>query len=196
MLVVGLTGGIGAGKSLVARNFSDLGAVVVDADHLARIAIEKGSSGFAEVVARFGDSILHNGDIDRKALAAVVFSDEVARQDLEAITHPRIKALFKRAVDELRPNEILIYEIPLLVETGASDNFDFIITVEAPLELRRKRLLERGMQSFEIEQRIAAQAPEQGRTSVADSVIVNDGDEDHLLRSVENLWEDLERRSK
>jgi dephospho-CoA kinase len=196
MLVVGLTGGIGAGKSLVARNFSDLGAVVVDADHLARIAIEKGSSGFAEVVARFGDSILHNGDIDRKALAAVVFSDEVARQDLEAITHPRIKALFKRAVEELRPNEILIYEIPLLVETGASDNFDFIITVEAPLELRRKRLLERGMQSFEIEQRIAAQAPEQGRTSVADSVIVNDGDEDHLLRSVENLWEDLERRSK
>ena len=196
MLVVGLTGGIGAGKSLVARNFSDLGAVVVDADHLARIAIEKGSSGFAEVVARFGDSILHNGDIDRKALAAVVFSDEVARQDLEAITHPRIKALFKRAVEELRPNEILIYEIPLLVETGASDNFDFIITVEAPLELRRKRLLERGMQSFEIEQRIAAQAPEQGRTSVADAVIVNDGDEDHLLRSVENLWEDLERRSK
>lgn len=196
MLVVGLTGGIGAGKSLVARNFSDLGAVVVDADHLARIAIEKGSSGFAEVVARFGDSILHNGDIDRKALAAVVFSDEVARQDLEAITHPRIKALFKRAVEELRPNEILIYEIPLLVETGASDNFDFIITVEAPLELRRKRLLERGMQSFDIEQRIAAQAPEQGRTSVADAVIVNDGDEDHLLRSVENLWEDLERRSK
>jgi dephospho-CoA kinase len=196
MLVVGLTGGIGAGKSLVARNFSDLGAVVVDADHLARIAIEKGSSGFAEVVARFGDSILHNGDIDRKALAAVVFSDEVARQDLEAITHPRIKALFKRAVEELRPNEILIYEIPLLVETGASDNFDFIITVEAPLELRRKRLLERGMQSFEIEQRIAAQAPEQGRTSVADAVIVNDGDDDHLLRSVENLWEDLERRSK
>jgi dephospho-CoA kinase len=196
MLVVGLTGGIGAGKSLVARNFSDLGAVVVDADHLARIAIEKGSSGFAEVVARFGDSILHNGDIDRKALAAVVFSDEVARQDLEAITHPRIKALFKRAVEELRPNEIMIYEIPLLVETGAGDNFDFIITVEAPLELRRKRLLERGMQSFEIEQRIAAQAPEQGRTSVAHAVIVNDGDEDHLLRSVENLWEDLERRSK
>jgi dephospho-CoA kinase len=196
MLVVGLTGGIGAGKSLVARNFSDLGAVVVDADHLARIAIEKGSSGFAEVVARFGDSILHNGDIDRKALAAVVFSDEVARQDLEAITHPRIKALFKRAVEELRPDEIMIYEIPLLVETGARDNFDFIITVEAPLELRRKRLLERGMQSFEIEQRIAAQAPEQGRTSVAHAVIVNDGDEDHLLRSVENLWEDLERRSK
>jgi dephospho-CoA kinase len=196
MLVVGLTGGIGAGKSLVARNFSDLGAVVVDADYLARIAIEKGSSGFAEVVARFGDSILHNGDIDRKALAAVVFSDEVARQDLEAITHPRIKALFKRAVEELRPNEIMIYEIPLLVETGAGDNFDFIITVEAPLELRRKRLLERGMQIFEIEQRIAAQAPEQGRTSVAHAVIINDGDEDHLLRSVENLWEDLERRSK
>jgi dephospho-CoA kinase len=196
MLVVGLTGGIGAGKSLVARNFSDLGAVVVDADHLARIAIEKGSSGFAEVVARFGDSILHNGDIDRKALAAVVFSDQAAREDLESIIHPRIKALFKRAVEALGPNEIMIYEIPLLVETGASENFDFIITVEASLELRRKRLLERGMQSFEIEARIAAQAPEEGRTSVAHAVIINDGDEDHLLRSVENLWEDLERRSK
>jgi dephospho-CoA kinase len=196
MLVVGLTGGIGAGKSLVARNFSDLGAVVVDADHLARIAIEKGSSGFAEVVARFGDSILKNGDIDRKSLADIVFKDSNARADLEAITHPRIRALFKQAVEALGPHDILIYEIPLLVETSAGNNFDFIVTVEAPLEIRKKRLQERGMQSFDIEQRIAAQAPEQGRVEVAHAVITNDGDEDHLLRSVENLWEDLERRSK
>jgi dephospho-CoA kinase len=196
MLVVGLTGGIGSGKSLVARNFSDLGAVVVDADHLARIAIEKGSSGFAEVVARFGDTILKNGDIDRRALADIVFKDSRARTDLEAITHPRIKALFKQAVEGLGSDDILIYEIPLLVETSAGDNFDFIVTVEAPLEMRRKRLLERGMQSSDIEQRIATQAPEQGRIEVAHAVITNDGDEDHLLRSVENLWEDLERRSK
>jgi dephospho-CoA kinase len=196
MLVVGLTGGIGAGKSLVARNFSDFGAVVVDADHLARIAIQKGSSGFAEVVARFGDSILKNGDIDRKSLADIVFKDSSARADLEAITHPRIRALFKQAVEALGPHDILIYEIPLLVETSAGDNFDFIVTVEAPLEIRKKRLQERGMKSSDIEQRIAAQAPEQGRVQVAHAVITNDGDEDHLLRSVENLWEDLERRSK
>jgi dephospho-CoA kinase len=196
MLVVGLTGGIGAGKSLVARNFSDFGAVVVDADHLARIAIQKGSSGFAEVVARFGDSILKNGDIDRKSLADIVFKDSSARADLEAITHPRIRALFKQAVEALGPHDILIYEIPLLVETSAGDNFDFIVTVEAPLEIRKKRLQERGMKSSDIEQRIAAQAPEQGRVEVAHAVITNDGDEDHLLRSVENLWEDLERRSK
>jgi dephospho-CoA kinase len=196
MLVVGLTGGIGAGKSLVARNFSDFGAVVVDADHLARIAIQKGSSGFAEVVARFGDSILKNGDIDRKSLADIVFKDSSARADLEAITHPRIRALFKQAVEALGPHDILIYEIPLLVETSAGDNFDFIVTVEAPLEIRKKRLQERGMKSSDIEQRIGAQAPEQGRVQVAHAVITNDGDEDHLLRSVENLWEDLERRSK
>lgn len=196
MLVVGLTGGIGAGKSLVARYFSDLGAVVVDADHLARVALEKGSSGFDEVVARFGDSILKSGELDRKALAEIVFSDASARADLEAITHPRIKALFKQAVSGLDADEIMIYEIPLLVETSATENFDFVVTVEAPLEIRKARLLQRGMQPGEIEKRIAAQAPEEGRVAIADAVIRNDGDEDHLLRSVENLWEDLERRSK
>lgn len=196
MLVVGLTGGIGAGKSLVAQNFSELGATVVDADQLARIAIEKGSVGFDEVISRFGDSILLNGDIDRKALAQIVFSDEAARKDLENIIHPRVKELFKRAVDALDAGEILIYEIPLLVETDAQDNFDFIVTVEADLELRKKRLQARGMAPSEIERRISAQASEDSRTSIADAVIRNDGDEDQLLRAVENLWEDLVRRSK
>lgn len=196
MLVVGLTGGIGAGKSLVAQNFSELGATVVDADQLARIAVAKGSAGFDEIVARFGDAILKNGEIDRRALAEIVFNDAVARADLEAITHPKIRALFKKAVEDLAPEEIMIYEIPLLVETSASNHFDFIVTVEAPMEIRKERLLKRGMQPNEIEKRIAAQAPEEGRIAIANVVIHNDGDEDHLLRSVENLWEDLERRSK
>jgi dephospho-CoA kinase len=196
MLVVGLTGGIGAGKSLVAQNFSELGATVVDADQLARIVVAKGSTGFDEIVARFGDAILKNGEIDRKALAEIVFNDAVARADLEAITHPKIRALFKKAVEDLAPEEIMIYEIPLLVETNAAENFDFIVTVEAPMEIRKERLLKRGMQPNEIEKRIAAQTPEEGRISIANVVIHNDGDEDHLLRSVENLWEDLERRSK
>jgi dephospho-CoA kinase len=196
MLIVGLTGGIGAGKSLVAQNFSELGATVVDADQLARIAVAKGSAGFDEVVARFGDAVLKNGDLNRQALAEIVFSDSNARTDLEAITHPKIRALFKKAVADLAPEEIMVYEIPLLVETKAGENFDFIVTVEAPLEIRKERLLERGMQPAEIDKRIAAQAPEEGRIAIANAVIRNDGDEDHLLRSVENLWEDLERRSK
>ena len=94
MLVVALTGGIGAGKSTVAQNFAELGALVVDADQLARIAIERGSDGFAEVLLRFGDDIILNGDIDRKKLAEIVFSDEAARKDLEKIIHPRVQATF------------------------------------------------------------------------------------------------------
>jgi dephospho-CoA kinase len=196
MLVVGLTGGIGAGKSSVAENFAHLGAVVVDADHLARIAIERGSEGFDEVVLRFGESILRNGDIDRKALAEIVFSDENARKDLEGIIHPRVRDLFIGVVADLEHDQILIYEIPLLVETSSQGNFDFIITVEADLELRKERLLKRGMYISEINRRIDSQASESSRVAVADAVIRNDGDEDTLLRAVENLWEDLQRRSK
>ena len=196
MLVVGLTGGIGAGKSSVAENFAHLGAVVVDADHLARIAIERGSEGFDEVVLRFGESILRNGDIDRKALAEIVFSDENARKDLELIIHPRVRDLFIGVLADLEHDQILIYEIPLLVETSSQGNFDFIITVEADLELRKERLLKRGMYISEINRRIDSQASESSRVAVADAVIRNDGDEDTLLRAVENLWEDLQRRSK
>ena len=196
MLVVGLTGGIGAGKSSVAENFAHLGAVVVDADQLARIAIERGSEGFDEVVLRFGESILRNGDIDRKALAEIVFSDENARKDLEGIIHPRVRDLFIGVVTDLEHDQILIYEIPLLVETSSQGNFDFIITVEADLELRKERLLKRGMYISEINRRIDSQASESSRVTVADAVIRNDGDEDTLLRAVENLWEDLQRRSK
>lgn len=195
-LVVGLTGGIGVGKSLVAQYFAELGARVVDADELARVAIERGSDGFDDVVERFGEEILRDGDIDRKALAAIVFSDPSARRDLEAIVHPRVRQLFNRVLADLAAGEVLIYEIPLLVETSAEGNFDCIITVEAPLELRRERLLKRKMALSEIDRRIANQADEAARTAVADMVIRNDGDEDQLLRSVENIWEDLERRSK
>jgi dephospho-CoA kinase len=195
-LVVGLTGGIGAGKSLVAQYFAELGARVVDADELARVAIERGSEGFDEVIKRFGEEILRDGDIDRKALGAIVFSDPSARKDLENIVHPRVRSLFNHVLSDLDADEILIYEIPLLVETSAQDNFDYIITVEAPIELRRERLLRRKMVISEIDRRIASQADEAARTSVADTVIQNDGDEDQLLRSVENIWEDLQRRTK
>jgi dephospho-CoA kinase len=196
MLVVALTGGIGAGKSLVAQYFSELGARVVDADQLSRIAIERGSEGFDEVITRFGESILRNGDIDRKALGEMIFKDKSAKADLEAIIHPRVRELFFEVVSDLAADEILIYEIPLLVETGAASNFDQIITVEADLEIRKSRLLKRGMFISEIESRLAAQASPSEREAVATHVIENSGDEDQLLRKVENLWEELQRLSK
>ena len=196
MLVVALTGGIGAGKSLVAQYFSELGARVVDADQLSRIAIERGSEGFDEVITRFGESILRNGDTDRKVLGEIIFKDKSAKADLEAIIHPRVRELFFEVVSDLAADEILIYEIPLLVETGAASNFDQIITVEADLEIRKSRLLKRGMFISEIESRLAAQASPSEREAVATHVIENSGDEDQLLRKVENLWEELQRLSK
>ena len=189
MSVIALTGGIGAGKSTVAQFFSELGAVVVDADQLARIAIERGSEGFDEVVTTFGQSIISNGDIDRKALAAIVFNDPQARVDLEAIIHPRVQKLFAQAVAESDQSVPMIYEIPLLVETDAARKFDFVITVEADEELRINRLLSRGMFISDIKARLASQAPAEKRIAIADAVIRNDGDDDHLLRQVENLWE-------
>jgi dephospho-CoA kinase len=189
MLVVGLTGGIGAGKSTVAQYFAELGALVIDADQLARMAIERGTDGFADVMLRFGDDVIFNGDIDRKKLAEIVFSDPQARKDLEAIIHPRVQTLFAQAVADLDAGDILIYEIPLLVETGAAAKFDYIITVESDLELRKARLLKKGLYISQIEKRIASQASPQEREAVADTVIRNDADEDSLLRQVENLWE-------
>ena len=189
MLVVALTGGIGAGKSTVAQFFAELGALVIDADQLARIAIERGSDGFADVMLRFGDEVIVNGDIDRKKLAEIVFSDPEARKDLEAIIHPRVQALFAEAVADLDIDDILIYEIPLLVETGAAAKFDYIITVESDIELRKARLLKKGLYISQIEKRMASQVTPKAREAIADKVIRNDGDEDSLLRQVENLWE-------
>jgi dephospho-CoA kinase len=187
--VVGLTGGIGSGKSLAAQFFSQLGALVIDADQLARSVIERGSEGFDEVLLRFGDTVLKNGDIDRVALGQIVFENPQAKKDLEEIIHPRIRAEFEEAVASLNPGQIMVYEIPLLVETNAADRFDFVITVESDPELRRQRLRARGMFHSDIEKRMASQATEEERRAVADCVLTNDGTEDDLLRQVENIWE-------
>jgi dephospho-CoA kinase len=191
MRVIGLTGGIGCGKSLAAQYFSELGALVIDADQLARAAIERGSQGFDEAVSIFGDSILNNGDIDRKALGEIIFKDQVAKKKLEGIIHPYIRRQFEEAVASLKADETLIYEIPLLVETGAQDRFDLVITVESDLESRISRLRHRGMHISEIEARIAAQATREQRVEIADFLIENDGTEDELLRQVENIWDSL-----
>ena len=187
--VVGLTGGIGSGKSLAAQFFSQLGALVIDADQLARSVIERGSEGFDEVLLRFGDTVLKNGDIDRVALGQNIFENPQAKKDLEEIIHPRIRAEFEEAVASLNPGQIMVYEIPLLVETNAADRFDFVITVESDADLRKQRLRARGMFHSDIEKRMASQATEEQRRAIADCVLTNDGSEDELLRQVENVWE-------
>ena len=191
MRVIGLTGGIGSGKSLAAEYFADLGALVIDADQLARSAIERGSTGFDDVIAEFGDSILKNGEIDRRALGELVFSNRGLKAKLEAIIHPRVRSKFEAAVESLTGNQTLVYEIPLLFETGGADRFDLVITVEADIDIRMARLRARGLHVSEIEARIAAQATREQRLSIADFVIENNGTEDELLRKVENIWDGL-----
>ena len=191
MRVIGLTGGIGCGKSLAAQYFAELGAIVIDADQLARAAIERGSDGFDEVVTLFGDSILKDGNIDRRALGELIFKDPAAKKQLESIIHPFVRREFEEAVASLKGGQVLVYEIPLLVETGAHERFDVVITVESEMENRVERLRGRGMHISEIEGRIAAQATREQRIEVADFLIENDGSEDELLRQVENIWDSL-----
>lgn len=196
MRVIALTGGIGCGKSLAAEYFADLGAIVIDADQLARAAIERGSTGFDEVVAIFGDSILKNGEIDRRALGELVFRDRSKKAALEAIIHPWVRSEFEAAVASLVGNQTLVYEIPLLFETGGADRFETVITVEADLDKRIERLREKGLHPSEIEARMAAQASREDRVSIADFTIENNGSKDDLLRQVENIWEALASSSK
>ncbi len=191
MRVIGLTGGIGSGKSLAAQYFANLGALVIDADQLARAAIERGCAGFDEVVTVFGDSILKDGDIDRRALGELVFKDPSLKLKLENIIHPWVRNQFEEAVASLKADETLVYEIPLMYETRAQERFDIVITVEATMENRIARLRAKGLHISEIESRIAAQATREQRESIADFLIENDGSEDDLLRKVENIWDEL-----
>jgi len=191
VIKVALTGGIGSGKSAAGDFFEDLGAVVVDADQLARDVIERGTDGFDELVATFGDEILTNGILDRSKLGQVVFSDPGARKTLEAIIHPRVAEAFDEIVEDSPDDSVIIYEIPILVETKGQDRFDYVITVEASLENRISRLKSRGLKGYEIEARIKVQATDEQRAEIADLIFKNDGDLDSLLRQVENVYEDV-----
>jgi dephospho-CoA kinase len=195
MLLVALTGGIGSGKSLAGQYFSDLGAIVVDSDQLSREAIERGTQGFDEVLTRFGDSILTQGDIDRKKLGEIVFNDSQARLDLENIIHPLVRAMFEQIVDTADASDIVINQIPLLVETNGADRFDRVINVLSNLENRIARLQKRGLPNHEITKRIDAQVSDEERVEIADYVIENNGTEDDLLREVELTYEDLKREN-
>jgi dephospho-CoA kinase len=188
VLKVAVTGGIGSGKSAVGEILEELGAVIVDADELARTVVERGNSGYDQVIATFGDEVLTSGEIDRAKLADLVFSDPELRKKLEGIIHPLVREAAEEIMKSAPSGSVVVNEIPLLFETNGAKRFDFVIAVQTPMELRIERLSQRGMKLYEIEKRIAAQASDQERASIADVIVVNDGSLDQLRSKVEELW--------
>ena len=190
---IGLTGGIAAGKSVAARRFDELGAVVVDADVLAREAVAPGTAGLSEVVAAFGPAVVdESGALDRAALARIVFSDPEARARLDAIVHPvvrRLAAEREAAAAALDAGAVVVQDIPLLVETGQADDFHVVVVVHAPAVLRVERLVRlRGMARADAEARVAAQARDEDRLAVADVVLDGSGTDVDLRAQVDELW--------
>jgi dephospho-CoA kinase len=188
MLKVALTGGIGSGKSTVADFLDELGAYVIDSDQLARDVVERGTPGYEAVLAAFGDGILTDGEIDRAKLAEIVFKDAAARATLESIIHPLVRDAAEKMVKSLPADAVVINQIPLLVETDGAKRFDFVITVSADEDIRRRRLIERGMKEYEITKRLAAQVNDAARETIAHSIIRNNGSIDELRQVVEELW--------
>jgi len=188
MLNVALTGGIGSGKSAVAEFLQECGAVIIDSDQLARDVIERGTEGFEAVLAAFGDTVLTDGEIDRSTLADIVFQDENQRKKLEAIIHPLVREAAESLMKKLPSDSVVINQIPLLVETNGAKRFDYIITVSASEDLRRQRLLQKGLKDYEITKRMQAQVNDAAREEIADSIIKNEGSLEDLERIVENLW--------
>ncbi len=188
--MIGLTGGIGAGKSVVARRLAELGAVVIDADQLAREVVARGTEGLAEVRKLFGDDVITpDGSLDRPAVAARVFGDEAARRRLEEIIHPRVRQATAERIAAAAPDAVVVNDVPLLVEAGLSDTFDLVVVVEAPDRVRISRLVrDRGMTQQQASERIAAQASAEQRRAVADVVLDNSGDIEALNAQVDKLW--------
>jgi len=196
MLIVALTGGIGSGKSTVGQIFADLGAIVVDSDQLARNVVERGTAGFDQIVAAFGDEVLKNGDLDRAALAEIVFKDPTKRSLLEQITHPLIRQAFAKVVESASSNSIVINQIPLLVESKHDYKFDHIITVSSPEDIRTQRLLKRGLNLSQIEQRIKAQSTDSQREAISNTGNRNDKTQSELLHDVEKVYEFLQIKNQ
>jgi dephospho-CoA kinase len=198
VLLVGLTGGIGSGKSTVARMLEQRGAVVFDADVLARAVVEPGTPGHAAVIERFGANVLSpGGELDREALASIVFADPAARRDLEAIVHPEVRRLFAEGSEAYRETDrIVVFSAPLLVETGMHTAFDVLVVVSATTATQVERLMrERGMSEASIRARIDAQAPLEDKAEVADFLVDNEGTLDELDRQIAKLWSDLSARA-
>ena len=197
MLRVGLTGGIGSGKSTVSALLAGHGAVVIDYDLLAREAVEPGSPGLEAIGERFGREVIApDGTLDRPALAAIVFADPAALTDLNAITHPAIWQLAAAREAQAGPEAIVVHDNPLLVEMGAAQHCDVVVVVDVPEDVQVARLVSsRGMSEDEARARIAAQASRQQRTGAADLVIDNTGPMDELVRIVGGTWDELVSRA-
>ncbi|HTY73674.1 MAG TPA: dephospho-CoA kinase [Actinomycetes bacterium] len=193
MLRVGLTGGIGSGKSEVARRLAALGALVIDADRLARDVVEPGTEGFAAVVEGFGDEVVGlDGRLDRAALAARVFGDPEQLARLNRIVHPLVAARAAELVAAVPPDSVVVHDVPLLVENGLEADYDVVVVVDAPDDLRLRRVVARGLTEADARARMAAQASREARLAAADIVVENDGDLAALDTRVAELWARLE----
>lgn len=192
MVRVGLTGGIASGKTEVAERLGELGAVIIDADVLAREVVAPGTEGLAAVVSRFGDQLLNERHLDRAALGRIVFEDPQARRDLERIVHPAVRRRAAELEGQAAADAIVVHVIPLLVETGQAADFDVCVVVDVDPRTQVARLLDRdGLSRAEAEQRISAQATREQRLAAADVVIDNNGSLADLETQIRSVWTEL-----
>ena len=190
--MVGLTGGIGSGKSTVAALLAERGAIVVDADAIAREVVEPGMPALTKLADRFGDDVIReDGTLDRAILAERAFVNDESKKDLEAITHPAIGEEFLRRVAASPPDAVVVHDVPLLVESTRGYQYDAVIVVEAPLEVRLDRLEARGVPRDDARRRIALQASDEERRKVATRAVDNRGDVEALARQVDDIWQQL-----
>jgi dephospho-CoA kinase len=196
MLLVGLTGGIGSGKSTVAAMLEARGAVVFDADEFARQAVARGTPGFRHVVETFGQRVVGDGgELNRTKLAAIVFENAEDRARLEAIVHPEVGRLLRESLEPYRDTDrIVVYAVPLLVENHLESMFDVVVVVAAPEDVRIERLVRRGLSEDDARSRIRAQLSDKEREAAADDMIPNDGSEADLDYRVAALWQSLRDR--
>lgn len=197
VLRVGLTGGIGSGKSEVSRRLVSLGAILVDADAVAREVVEPGTPGLAAIVEEFGEEILRpDGTLDRERLGSIVFADHGRRERLNAIVHPLVGQRMRELVEDAPAGAIVVHDVPLLTENDLTGMYDMVVVVDAPVEEQVRRLTTvRGMTEEAARARIAAQATREQRRAVADRVIDNSGALDALDAQIEDLWAELTRRA-
>ncbi|MBO4269707.1 dephospho-CoA kinase [Microbispora triticiradicis] len=197
MLKVGLTGGIGSGKSEVSRRLAARGAVVVDADKIAREVVEPGTPGLAQIVAAFGEEVLRpDGSLDRERLGSIVFADTEKLRVLNGIVHPKVGERSEQLQREAPDDAVVVYDVPLLAENNLAPLYDVVIVVDTPDDVRLERLLRsRGMPEADARARIAAQASREDRLRIADIVIGNSGSLDELDAQVDKVWQDLTARA-
>ncbi len=189
VLRIGLTGGIGSGKSTVSRRLAARGAVIVDSDVIAREVVEPGTPGLARITETFGDGVLAaDGSLDRAALAAVVFADPDARRQLDGIVHPLVRARATQLAAAAPPGAVVVHDVPLLVETGQASSYDLVLVVEADPAVRVARLVQRGLTAEDARARIGAQASDEQRRAVADVVLDNSGTPEQLAEQVDRFW--------